>query len=531
MTTPLMEIKDLQISFLKDGQINKVVKNISFKLHAGETLGLVGESGSGKSISALSILQLLPKNAIYNGQIQFNQQNLLAVNTKGIRKIRGNQISMIFQEPMTALNPLNTIEKQICEVLKLHLGMRSRQATIRALELLKLVGIQEPEKKLIVYPHELAGGQRQRAMIAMALACEPRILIADEPTTALDVTTQRQVLTLFTKLQKKIGMAILFISHDLNLIRHVSHRICVMKAGKILESGDTVTVFTQPKHPYTIELLQAEPYGKPVAIKNGSHSIIVGNNICVWFPVKTGFFRKTVSYIKAVTNLSITLNQGETLGIVGKSGSGKTTLGMALLRLQKSTGSIVFEGYNLHTLTQKQFRPFRRRMQVVFQDPFGSLSPRMTIRDIIGEGLVIHQIANKYEREYLIINAMNEVGLNPDWRHRYPHEFSGGQRQRIAIARTLILKPKVIILDEPTSALDRTVQSQVIELLKKLQNKYNLSFIFISHDLAVVKAISHRLIVMKDGQAVEEGTTEQIFHNPRTEYTRELLHAAFTHNR
>lgn len=527
MSDALLQIKDLQVEFSQDNKTFRAVKGASLELHAGQTLGLVGESGSGKSISALSILKLLPGNARCSGSAQFDGQELLTASDKEIRAIRGNQISMIFQEPMTALNPLHTIEKQICEVLTLHLGMTASQASARALELLELVGIQEPTKKLSAYPHELSGGQRQRAMIAMALACEPKLLIADEPTTALDVTVQRQILALLAELQKKLGMAILFISHDLNLIRHVSDHICVMKEGELVESGTTEKVFSQPEHPYTIELLNAEPSGAPEPVHSDNGSIIECQNLKIWFPIKKGFFRKTVDHIKAVTDLSMHLKQGETLGIVGESGSGKTTLGMALLRLQESEGVIRFEGKSLNDLNQKQCRPYRREMQVVFQDPFGSLSPRMTVADIIGEGLDIHKLARQDEREQLIIDAMKEVGLDPEWRHRYPHEFSGGQRQRIAIARALVLKPKLIILDEPTSALDRTVQSQVIELLRELQKKYNLSYIFISHDLAVVKAMSHRIMVMKDGQIVEEGTTDAIFHQPQQPYTRDLLEAAF----
>ncbi|WP_422137956.1 ABC transporter ATP-binding protein [Endozoicomonas sp. ALC020] len=527
MTSSLLQIKDLKVRFNQSGGSSDAVKNVSFELFPGETLGLVGESGSGKSITALSILQLLPENASHQGEIVFAGKNLLALSEREMRGVRGHQIGMIFQEPMTALNPLHTIEKQICEVLSLHLGMRPQSASQRALELLELVGIQEPAKKLSAYPHELSGGQRQRAMIAMALACEPKVLIADEPTTALDVTVQRQILTLLAELQQKMGMAILFISHDLNLIHHVSHRICVMKDGELVETGATEAVFNQPKHPYTRELLNAEPSGAPAPVSDEQHKVIEGQDIRVWFPVKAGFFRRTVDHIKAVTDLSISVAKGETLGIVGESGSGKTTLGMALLKLQESQGQIYFEGEALHLLNQKQCRPYRRQMQVVFQDPYGSLSPRMTIADIIGEGLDIHQLASNSERDHLIIKAMTEVGLNPQWRHRYPHEFSGGQRQRIAIARALVLKPGLIILDEPTSALDRTVQSQVIELLRDLQKKYNLSYIFISHDLAVVKAMSHRILVMKDGEIIEQGSTEQIFHHPQTGYTRELLEAAF----
>ena len=524
---PLLSVKDLQIQFLQGEQAFNAVNKISFDIRPGETLGLVGESGSGKSVSALSILKLLPDNARYQGEILFNGENLTNADSNKIRQIRGHQISMIFQEPMTALNPLHTIGKQIAEVLTLHLGLTNGEARTRTLELLELVGIPQPTSKINAYPHELSGGQRQRVMIAMALACEPKLLIADEPTTALDVTVQRQILRLLAELQEKLGMAILFISHDLNLIRHVSDRICVMKDGCLVEQEATETLFTCPQHPYTIDLLNAEPGGAPESVPNPDKTLIECKNLKVWFPIKQGFFRKTVDHVKAVTNLSMSLQQGETLGIVGESGSGKTTLGMALMRLQSSEGEIYFMEKGLHGLSQKACQPFRREKQVVFQDPYGSLSPRMTIADIIAEGLDIHGVSSREEREQEVIRAMADVGLDSDFRHRYPHEFSGGQRQRIAIARALILKPKLIILDEPTSALDRTVQSQVIELLRNLQMKYNLSYIFISHDLAVVKAMSHRIMVMKEGQVVEQGDTGDIFHNPQQPYTRELLAAAF----
>ena len=528
---PLLSVKDLQVEFVHGEQSFNAVNRVSFAIRPGETLGLVGESGSGKSVSALSILKLLPTNARYQGEILFNGENLTQADTKKIRQIRGHQISMIFQEPMTALNPLHTIGKQIIEVLTLHLGLSNGDAKHRALELLELVGIPQPTSKINAYPHELSGGQRQRVMIAMALACEPKLLIADEPTTALDVTVQRQILKLLAELQEKLGMAILFISHDLNLIRHVSDRICVMKDGCLVEQEDTETLFTNPQHPYTIDLLNAEPGGAPDSTPDQEQTLIKCNNLKVWFPIKQGFFRKTVDHVKAVTDLSMSLQQGETLGIVGESGSGKTTLGMALMRLQSSEGEIFFMDKALHGLSQKACQPFRREMQVVFQDPYGSLSPRMTIEDIIAEGLDIHGVSNEAEREQEVIRAMSDVGLDPNFRHRYPHEFSGGQRQRIAIARALILKPKLIILDEPTSALDRTVQSQVIELLRELQMKYNLSYIFISHDLAVVKAMSHRIMVMKEGRVVEQGETSELFHNPQQTYTQELLAAAFeTHS-
>ncbi|MFK0572436.1 ABC transporter ATP-binding protein [Endozoicomonas sp.] len=527
MDKPLLAINDLRICFQQGDNNLDAVKSVSFSVNAGETVGLVGESGSGKSITALSILQLLPENARFSGSIEFNGEALLSYSKTEMRKIRGHKISMIFQEPMSALNPLHTIEKQICEVLGIHLGLKNSEATAKALELLELVGIRDASHRLKAYPHELSGGQRQRAMIAMALACEPTLLIADEPTTALDVTVQRQILSLLAELQKKLGMAILFISHDLNLIRHVSDRICVMKDGVIVEQGLTETVFTAPQHPYTIDLLNAEPSGEPEPLADNPAQLASGENIKVWFPIKKGFFKKTVGYIKAVTDLSLDIHQGETLGIVGESGSGKTTLGMALLKLQTSEGLIRFEDQRIDTMNQKQFRPLRREMQIVFQDPFGSLSPRMTVAEIVGEGLDIHNLATEENREQLIISALNDVGLDPEFRHRYPHEFSGGQRQRISIARALALKPKLIVLDEPTSALDRTVQSQIIDLLRTLQKKYNLSYIFISHDLAVVKAMSHRIIVMQAGQIVEQGFTPQIFNQPKEEYTRELINAAF----
>ncbi|OED45704.1 microcin ABC transporter ATP-binding protein [Endozoicomonas sp. (ex Bugula neritina AB1)] len=527
MNRPLLEIENLQVRFHQGDDSVHAVRGVNLTLNAGETLGLVGESGSGKSISALSILQLLPGNAEYTGRINFDGQQLLDFSKDKMRTIRGHQISMIFQEPMTALNPLHPIEKQISEVLGIHLGLRNSEASKRTLELLELVGIRDAESRMKSYPHELSGGQRQRVMIAMALACEPRLLIADEPTTALDVTVQRQILSLLAELQKKLGMAILFISHDLNLIRHVSDRICVMKDGKLVEQGETAKVFNNPEHPYTIDLLNAEPSGEPLPLSNNRSTLLNGSDIRVWFPIKRGFLNRTVDHIRAVTDISAHLKQGETLGIVGESGSGKTTLGMALLKLQSSTGDIQFNDEDIHHLNEQEFRPYRREMQVVFQDPYGSLSPRMTVAEIIGEGLDIHKLANGIDRESMIIEALKDVGLDTGCRHRYPHEFSGGQRQRISIARALVLKPKLIVLDEPTSALDRTVQSQVIELLRGLQRKYNLSYIFISHDLAVVKAMSHRILVMQDGRVVEQGSTQQIFQAPKENYTQQLLKAAF----
>ncbi len=527
MKKPLLEIKDLKVSFSQGNNKASVVNGLDLNLAEGETLGLVGESGSGKSISALSILQLLPENSESSGSILFNNKQLQELSEDKMRMIRGHEISMIFQEPMTALNPLHNIGKQISEILMLHLGLERSVINSRVCELLRLVGLRDAEHRLHSFPHELSGGERQRIMIAMALACEPKLLIADEPTTALDVTVQRQILTLLAELQNRLGMAILFISHDLNLIRHVSDKICVMKNGILVEQGETDQIFSQPKHPYTLELLNAEPTGQPFPIPPESDNLLEGENITVWFPIKKGVFKKTVDYIKAVTNLSVNIRVGETLGIVGESGSGKTTLGLALLKLQTSQGSIHFTGKEIHNLNQKAFRPFRREIQIVFQDPYGSLSPRMTIAEIIGEGLDIHKMIQDKNRENVIVSVLQDVGLDPECRHRYPHEFSGGQRQRVSIARALVLKPKLIILDEPTSALDRTVQSQIIELLRNLQKKYKLSYIFISHDLAVVKAMSHRIMVMKEGKIIEQGTTDQIFHNPKQSYTQALLEAAF----
>ena len=526
--TPLLAIDNLTISFQQGGQRTDVVKGVSLDVHPGETVGLVGESGSGKSITALSVLRLLPGNACYSGEITFNGESLLGLSSSSMRKIRGHKISMIFQEPMTALNPLHTLEKQIGEVLGIHLGLKGTAASHKTLELLELVGIKNAKSRLNAFPHELSGGQRQRAMIAMALACEPQLLIADEPTTALDVTVQRQILNLLKDLQEKLNMAVLFISHDLNLIRHTADRLYVMQSGEVVEHGETTKVFDAPQHPYTIDLINAEPAGSPEALPDNTPDLITAQDVKVWFPIRKGFFKKTVDHVKAVSDVSFNVRQGETLGIVGESGSGKTTLGMALLKLQHSEGNVHFQHHDLSALSQKQFRPLRREMQVVFQDPFGSLSPRMTIADIISEGLDIHQLANKEEREAKIVSALSDVGLDPDCRHRYPHEFSGGQRQRIAIARALVLKPKLMVLDEPTSALDRTVQSQIIDLLRNLQQKYNLSYIFISHDLAVVKAMSHRMLVMKEGKIIEQGDTGHVFSNPSEKYTRELIQAAFT---
>ncbi len=524
----LVEIRDLSVAFVSGDNSRSVVKHISFDIRRGETLALVGESGSGKSVTAHSILRLLPYPLAQHpsGSITYAGQDLLKLSEKKLRGIRGNRIAMVFQEPMTSLNPLHSIEKQINEVLAQHKGLRGKAATQRTLELLELVGIPEPHKRLKALPHELSGGQRQRVMIAMALANEPELLIADEPTTALDVTVQLKILELLKDLQARLGMAMLIITHDLKLVRRIAQRVCVMQQGELVEQADCETLFTQPQHPYTCELLAAEPDGDPVVCEE-AQPILEVEDLRVWFPIKKGLLRRTVDHVKAVDGINFRLPRGQTLGIVGESGSGKSTLGLAILRLIGSQGGIRFGEHHLGGLSQREVRPLRREMQVVFQDPFGSLSPRMTVGMIIGEGLRIHRIGNETEQEQAIIDALQEVGLDPESRHRYPHEFSGGQRQRIAIARALVLKPALILLDEPTSALDRTVQRQVIDLLRSLQAKYNLSYLFISHDLAVVRAISHQLMVVKHGKVVEQGDARQVFEAPQHSYTQQLLEAAF----
>ena len=524
----LIEVRDLAVEFVNGNDAQRVVEGVSFDIRKGETLALVGESGSGKSVTAHSILRLLPYPLAQHpsGTITYAGQDLLKLKEAKLRGIRGNRIAMVFQEPMTSLNPLHTIGKQIAEVLALHKGLSGKAATSRTLELLELVGIPEPHKRLRAYPHELSGGQRQRVMIAMALANEPELLIADEPTTALDVTVQLKILELLKDLQARLGMALLLISHDLNLVRRIAHRVCVMQRGRIVEQASCDELFRAPQHPYTQELLGAEPSGEPVAVEAGEPLLEV-DDLRVWFPIKKGLLRRTVDHVKAVDGINFSLRQGQTLGIVGESGSGKSTLGLAILRLLGSQGDIRFQGQPLNGLSQEAVRPMRRQMQVVFQDPFGSLSPRMSVGQIVGEGLHIHRMGSEAEQEQAVIDALKEVGLDPETRHRYPHEFSGGQRQRIAIARALVLKPALILLDEPTSALDRTVQRQVVELLRSLQAKYNLTYLFISHDLAVVRALSHQLMVVKQGKVVEQGSADAIFAAPQHVYTRQLLEAAF----
>ena len=521
----LLEINNLSISF--DGTI-QAVDGLSLAISEGQTLALVGESGSGKSVSALSILRLLDERHVSypRGSIHFQGENMLSVSEKRLRQIRGRKISMIFQEPMTSLNPLHKVEKQITETLALHRGLRDAEARKRCIELLELVGIPAAEERLSSYPHQLSGGQKQRVMIAMALANEPDLLIADEPTTALDVTVQKQVLELLKDLQHKLGMAILLITHDLSIVRRYADEVVVMEHGKLVESAPTESLFENPQHPYTRKLLDAEPPASPSRVKIEDKPLLEVSNLDVRFTTGHSWLGKPKTWFQAVDQTSFSLNRGETLGIVGESGSGKTTIGHALLKLTCCSGSVRLSGKELGPLTQKQFRPYRRQIQIVFQDPFGSLSPRMSVAEIVREGLEIHIPASPEEQDRRVTQALTDVGLDPEARHRYPHEFSGGQRQRIAIARALVLQPELIILDEPTSALDRTVQKQVIHLLRDLQDKYGLSYVFISHDLAVVRALSHKLLVLKNGKIVEYGDAGDIFLRPQHEYTRELLNAA-----
>ncbi|NKB56150.1 MAG: dipeptide ABC transporter ATP-binding protein [Alphaproteobacteria bacterium] len=526
----LLTVNDLSVTFdVPDGAVD-AVRHISFDIEAGETLALVGESGSGKSVTALSILQLLPYPVARHpsGSIRFKGTEVVGADETVLRGIRGNRVSMIFQEPMSSLNPLHTIQKQISETLVLHKGMSDTAARARVLELLKLVGVANAEQRLTAYPHELSGGQRQRVMIAMALANEPDLLIADEPTTALDVTIQAQILKLLKDLQAEFGMAMLFITHDLGIVRKVADRVAVMCNGEIVEAEKTEQLFAAPKHEYTQRLLAAEPKGVKSTPDSDAPVVIEGDDVKVWFPIKKGLLRRTVDHVRAVDGITVTVRAGQTVGVVGESGSGKTTLGMALLRMERSTGDIRFEGQDIQGLSIAELRPLRRQMQVVFQDPYGSLSPRMSIGEIIAEGLRIHDSEGAAaERDARVIEALQEVDLEPESRFRYPHEFSGGQRQRIAIARAIVLKPRFIVLDEPTSALDMSVQAQIVDLLNALQRKHGLAYMFISHDLKVVRALSDYVIVMKDGKVVEQGATETIFDNPTEPYTKALMAAAF----
>ncbi|MBZ9659940.1 ABC transporter ATP-binding protein [Mesorhizobium sp. ESP-6-4] len=530
MNQALLSVQDLSVAFAQGGSQAIAVDHISFDIAKGETLALVGESGSGKSVSALSVLKLLPYPAASHpsGRILFSGANLLAMDEKALRGVRGNKITMIFQEPMTSLNPLHTIEQQIVEVLQLHQGLRDAPARARTLELLTEVGIRDPQKRLDAYPHQLSGGQRQRVMIAMALANEPELLIADEPTTALDVTVQAQILELLAELKARKGMSLLFITHDLGIVRRIADRVCVMTKGKIVESGPTREIFANPRHDYTKHLLAAEPKGKPPTTDPGAKSVMTGKDIKVWFPIKKGFFRTTVDHVKAVDGIDVTVRAGQTLGVVGESGSGKTTLGLALARMISSTGTINFNGRDINQLSFGAMRPLRRELQIVFQDPFGSLSPRLSVSEIIEEGLKIHEPKlSADQRDDKVVAVLKEVGLDPETRHRYPHEFSGGQRQRVAIARAMVLNPRFVMLDEPTSALDMSVQAQVVDLLRSLQAKHNLAYLFISHDLKVVRALANDVIVMRNGRIVEAGPSEQIFSSPQTDYTRALMAAAF----
>lgn len=533
MTKPLLSVENLSVHFAQADKTVEAVKSVSFTLNPQETVAIVGESGSGKSVTALSILQLLPypKASHPTGHIYFKDQDLRGAGESFLQKIRGNKISMVFQEPMTSLNPLHNVEKQITEVLQIHKGLTGKAARSRCIEVLEMAGFKDGKSRLSAYPHQLSGGQRQRVMIAMALACEPEILIADEPTTALDVTIQAQLLDLLKDLQKKLGMAMLLITHDLGIVRKMADRLVVMKDGHMVEAGNTQEIFTNPSDPYTKHLIDSFPRGEAVPVSSATSPILKADHLKVHFDIREGLLRKKVGDIRAVDDVSISLKEGHTLGIVGESGSGKTTLAMALLRLEKSEGGIWFNQREIQDFSRKAMRPLRREMQVVFQDPYGSLSPRMSVGQIVAEGLKIHGLGKTEESlDYQVIQALMEVGLDPESRHRYPHEFSGGQRQRIAIARAIVLKPKLIVLDEPTSALDRSVQVDMIDLLRNLQRLHKLSYLFISHDLAVVRAISHEVVVMRNGKIVEQGVTKAIFETPQEDYTKALIRAAFDLN-
>jgi len=524
--SPILHVKDLRVAFRQDGQLTEAVRGVSFEVDRGETVALVGESGSGKSVTALSTVSLLGDSAQVSGSVTYDGQEMIGAEERLLRKVRGNDISFIFQEPMTSLNPLHTIEKQLRESLALHQGLVDDAARTRIVELLDKVGIRDAENRLGSYPHQLSGGQRQRVMIAMALANKPDILIADEPTTALDVTIQAQILDLLAELKAQEGMGLLFITHDLGVVRRIADRVCVMKDGEIVETGPTHEIFANPKHPYTQKLLAAEAAGAPDPVSGSAEEIVSTQNLKVWFPIHRGFLKRTVGHVKAVNDTTLSVRAGETLGIVGESGSGKTTLALAIMRLIGSEGSISFQGQDIRKWSTRELRRLRKDMQNVFQDPFGSLSPRMTAFQIISEGLAIHNVDPDRDARDLVAEAMVETGLDPAAMDRYPHEFSGGQRQRIAIARAMVLRPRLLVLDEPTSALDMTVQVQIVDLLRDLQKKYGLAYLFISHDLKVVRAMSHRMIVMKQGDVVEYGEADTLFSNPQTDYTRTLLAAA-----
>jgi len=525
---PLLDVRDLNVRFRQGGTETIAVDGVSFTLKRGTTLALVGESGSGKSVTALSIVRLLSRAAEVQGQVLFKGEDLLAYREARLREIRGAQITMVFQEPMTSLNPLHTIARQIGEILELHGARGAQKIKDRIIELLQEVGIPDPAARLDAFPHQLSGGQRQRVMIAMALANRPDLFIADEPTTALDVTVQAQILELLKELQARHNMAMLFITHDLGIVRKIADDVAVMQKGKIVETNTMAEIFAAPRHPYTQALIAAEPKGTPPAIDMASKTILEASDIRVWFPIKRGFFRRTVGFVKAVDSVSISVREGETVGVVGESGSGKTTLGLAILRLIRCEGAIVFLGRPIEGLNFTQMRPLRRDMQIVFQDPYGSLSPRLPVADIVAEGLgVQYKTMSTARKREIVAQALTDTGLDPEAMDRYPHEFSGGQRQRIAIARAIVLEPKFIVLDEPTSALDMSVQAQIVDLLRDLQKRRGLAYLFISHDLKVVRALASEIIVMRDGKVVESGPAVDLLANPRSAYTRALFAAAF----
>jgi microcin C transport system ATP-binding protein len=531
--TALLEIRNLSVTFSGRGGAKPVeaVKGVSLDLDRGKTLALVGESGSGKSVTALSVLQLLPYPTAVHGpesSIRFAGEELVGAAPERLRRVRGNRIAMVFQEPMTSLNPLHTLERQIAETLLIHRHMTTDAARRRTLELLRLAGLPDAEHRLGAYPHQLSGGQRQRVMIAMAIANEPDILIADEPTTALDVTIQAHILQLLKDLRDRFGMALLLITHDLTIVSKMADEVCIMTQGAIVEGGATSEIFARPRHPYTRRLLAAAPKGRAPSATADALELVEAKDVKVWFPIRRGVLRRIAGYVKAVDGVSLAVKQGTTVGVVGESGSGKTTLGLALLRLTEAEGQILFADRDLSALAQHQLRPLRREMQVVFQDPFSSLSPRRSVAQIIEEGLKVHRLAaSAAERRRLIESALVEVGLDPEAAERYPHEFSGGQRQRVAIARALVLKPRFVVLDEPTSALDMSVQAQIVELLRELQTRHGLAYLFISHDLRVVRALAHEILVMKDGKILETGSTERVMTQPQHPYTRALMAAAF----
>ncbi|MBA3908438.1 MAG: microcin ABC transporter ATP-binding protein [Rhodobacter sp.] len=523
----VLEVKNLKISFRQDGRLIEAVRGVSFSVNNGETVALVGESGSGKSVTALSTVGLLGDTAEVSGSVTYAGRQMVGVPERELRKVRGNDISFIFQEPMTSLNPLHTIEKQMAESLSLHQALTGAAARARVIELLNKVGIRDAESRLGAYPHQLSGGQRQRVMIAMALANGPELLVADEPTTALDVTIQAQILDLLADLKRTEKLSLLFITHDLGIVRRIADRVCVMQGGEIVEQGPTAEIFANPQHPYTQKLLAAEQKGGPDPVPANAAEVVRTDNLRVWFPIQKGLLRRTVGHVKAVNEATLTVRSGETMGIVGESGSGKTTLALAILQLLPAAGTVVFMGKDLRGRTGSALRGLRREMQVVFQDPYGSLSPRLTAEQIIAEGLGVHGVDPGRNRTEMVAEIMREVGLDPAMMARYPHEFSGGQRQRIAIARAMILRPKLVVLDEPTSALDMTVQVQIVELLRELQRKWGLAYIFISHDLRVIRAMAHKVMVMQAGDVVEKGDCATVFTNPKSDYTKALMAAAF----